>query len=301
MTSPTSRTPRRFSLLRGVAVASSLPFAVAALVVPRAAHAQSLDPCGNIDVRAEAECTVEVEGGCTAKCEPVSFRAACAAKLETTCRGECTVEAEASCVADCSGSCEAECTGNAGSLDCQGSCEGRCDADCDGACSGSSDGATCKAQCTASCSGQCTASCSATPPQAECKARCQASCTGSCKAKVNAKCQIDCQTRGYASCTAELEGGCKTRCSQPEGALFCDGQYVDTGDNLRQCIDALNAYLEVDVQASGSAACQGNECTAEGEVSCTTGAPLGSASGSAAAAGVVGLGIVLGALRRRRA
>jgi len=41
--------------------------------------AASLDSCGNIHVEAESKCKVEVEGGCVAHCEPVSFQAACAA------------------------------------------------------------------------------------------------------------------------------------------------------------------------------------------------------------------------------
>lgn len=118
-------------------------------------------------------------------------------------------------------------------------------------------------------------------------------------------CQLQCQSRGYADCEGRLTGGCKAQCAKPEGALFCDGQFVDTGDRLKQCVDALDAMLHVKVDATawGSAGCKGNECSVEiggsGGCSCE-------AAGSSASSGVAGalfavpVAIAIGAARRRR-
>jgi hypothetical protein len=53
---------------------------VAALAYPAIAEA-GIEACGDIHVEAEAQCEVEVEGGCVAHCEPVRFEASCAAEL----------------------------------------------------------------------------------------------------------------------------------------------------------------------------------------------------------------------------
>ncbi len=55
-------------------------------------------------------------------------------------------------------------------------------------------------------------------------------------------------------------------CSTEEGALFCDGNYVDHGGNLAECVDSLRGLLNIMV--SGSASCEGNSCMAEGSISC---------------------------------
>jgi MYXO-CTERM domain-containing protein len=96
-----------------------------------------------------------------------------------------------------------------------------------------------------------------------------------------------------------LSGGCTAQCTQPSGALFCDGNYVDTGNNLQNCIDALNAYLHVKVDASASGSCSGNECQGQAKASASCAAAPGEAGASAAAVfGLVGLG-AFGAFRRR--
>jgi MYXO-CTERM domain-containing protein len=110
--------------------------------------------------------------------------------------------------------------------------------------------------------------------------------------------------KGTASCEGELKAKCEVQCKEPEGALFCDGQYIDRGNNAKKCIDALNAVLtaNVDVSASGSSEgeCSGNTCegSAEGkaEASCAT------VPGGPAGAGLALFGMVLAgaALARRR-
>jgi hypothetical protein len=118
-------------------------------------------------------------------------------------------------------------------------------------------------------------------------------------------CQATCQAKGTVTCEDKLTGGCETQCTQPEGAVFCDGQYVDNGGHAQQCIDALNAWLKshVDVSATGSASsgCDGSVCgaQAQGEVKASTKCSVTNvAEGSdstpfaAAIAGFVGLAVM---------
>lgn len=265
------------------------------LAVSEARAAASLSSCGNIFVEAEATCEVYVEGGCTAMCEPVTVQAACAADLKIECDGQC----EASASVECSGSCEADCSGRCdvdpGSFNCSADCQASCSADCSGRCAADSDSAQCEASCKATCSGSCDAQCSGTPPEATCEGKCEASCQGSCEGQANIDCQIDCQADGFAECTATVEGGCEAQCSKPEGAIFCDGQYVDAG-NLEACKAALKALLDIEVYAEGSASCEGNSCQAEGEVGCSCAA----SDASPGLAGLLGLGMLVGLRRRRR-
>jgi MYXO-CTERM domain-containing protein len=245
-----------------------------------------LNDCGNINVEASAECTVEVEGGCTAACTPLSFRGECNGRCGGTFSADCT----ASCEADCSASCEVD----PGSLSCEGACELDCNAGCEGHCEADPNSASCQASCEASCEGECGVSCEGTPPSASCEAKCQAGCEGSCTIEADFDCNIECQ--------AELSGGCEIACESPEGALYCDGQYVDHGGNMASCISALNAYLDVEVDASASAACEGGKCTAEAEASCQ--ASIGPRPSSQTvpwfAAGLAALGLAVAARRRRR-
>ncbi|MBA3548570.1 MAG: MYXO-CTERM sorting domain-containing protein [Nannocystis sp.] len=261
------------------------------------AQAAGLDSCGNIYVSAEAECTVYADIDCEAMCTPVNVTAACAADLRVACTGECNVSASAECTGSCSADCEAECDIKPAEFNCHGSCQADCSADCEGRCAADGSGAECAASCKATCSGSCDASCKVTPAEADCQAKCDASCSGSCKAEANADCQIDCQASGFADCKVDVEGGCKGRCSEPEGALFCDGQYVDAGNNLEECIAALKAIFAVEVYADGSAMCSGNTCTAEGVAGCSC---TSSDSGDLPLA-LLGLGVVaFGVTRRRR-
>ncbi len=269
---------------------------VAPLFASNVAQAASLSSCGDIFVSGEAECEVLVEGGCTAMCEPLSVQAACAADLRVDCDGQCNAEIEANCDVDCQAGCEGRCDVDPGTFSCTADCQADCSADCSGSCAADSDSARCEASCEATCSGSCDAQCSGTPPSADCKASCEASCSGSCQGKANIDCQIDCQADGFAECQATLEGGCEAQCQKPEGAIFCDGQFVDSS-NLQDCIAALKAALGIEVYAEGSASCEGNTCMAEGEVGCTCSADD---AGNPALAVLFGLGFLMAARRRRR-
>jgi MYXO-CTERM domain-containing protein len=102
----------------------------------------------------------------------------------------------------------------------------------------------------------------------------------------------------------ETQGGCEAQCEEPDGALFCDGDYVDAGDRLKECMDYLEGVLKIDVTgyASASGECRGGTCQGEAEagVSCsaaparTTPWNLGALGGAA-----LGLGILVARRRRR--
>jgi hypothetical protein len=275
----------------------------------RPAAAQDLSSCGNIHVEAESKCVVEVEGGCTAKCEPVRFQAACAAELSVECQGMCTAEAQASCTGSCDVSaCEARCEADPGNFECSAECSANADAHCAGECSGEASGSEARGKCEASCKAtvqaECDASCEGTPPSASCEAKCQARCEGECRGEANVDCQVSCQSSGYAECQASLQGGCEAQCEKPEGAVFCDGQYVDHGNNAEECIAALNAIISahVDTSARGSASCSGNSCEAEGEAEASCGARMSPTVPRGSAAMILagfGLALALGARRRK--
>ncbi|MFP6684135.1 MAG: hypothetical protein VB934_05450 [Polyangiaceae bacterium] len=267
---------------------------VAGLLLSVPASAGNIGACGDINVEASANCEVLIEGGCTAKCEPINFSAAC----YVDCSGSgCDIDIEVGCDIECEGECGVSCDLDPGKFDCQASCELDCEAGCSGQCTSSNDKTTCEGSCKATCSGECSASCDVVLPSADCTAKCDASCKGSCKAEANIDCQIDCQ----AGCAAELTGGCELECSKPEGALFCDGQYIDHGGNLDACVNALRDLLDIEVSGYASASCDNGECSAEagGSVSCAT--VPGPAGGDLVAwLAMVAMGGGLSLARRRR-
>ncbi|MBK6846287.1 MAG: hypothetical protein IPG96_01615 [Proteobacteria bacterium] len=89
-------------------------------------------------------------------------------------------------------------------------------------------------------------------------ARAPPSCHAEVQAEVRLQCQIACQEQKFEVCESELVGGCQTDCRSRDGALFCDNQFVDAGDNLKQCITALqnlDITVEGDVTFSASGGC----------------------------------------------
>ncbi len=287
--------------LRRLVTTSVLAFAALALgSAPRVARADVLSSCGNIDVQADAQCSLDVTGGCSARCTPVNFQASCAGQLEASCSGGCSGSASVSCTGSCETNCNASCTANPGTFNCQGSCEADCSGNCQGQCASDANSSECAASCKASCGGHCNAQCSGTPPSASCTAQCQASCTGSCNAQANFSCDISCQEKGYVNCEASLKGGCTAACTSPKGALFCSGQYVDVGNNLDQCVNDLKNLLNIQVSGYAYGSCSGNSCsgTAGGSASCGQIAP-----GAPASSSLLGIGlaaVVAGCVRRRK-
>jgi hypothetical protein len=134
-------------------------------------------------------------------------------------------------------------------------------------------------------------------------ARCEASCEGRCEAEANVDCQVDCQVSGYVDCEASLTGGCTAQCEAPEGALFCEGQWVDA-DDVDACIDALRTLLEVEVDASARGSCMSGGgaamCEGEAEASASCAVGWGRTPRQGLPLVLLGLGLVaLVRLRRR--
>lgn len=281
---------------------STCASAAALCLLHSTAQAQSLDSCGDIHVEAQAQCEVVPPGvECEGMCTPVSVEAACAAQLTAKCEGQCSASASAQCSGSCSADCKAKCMVDPGKFDCALECQAHCGGTCEGQCSASSNKAECKASCEATCGASCDGKCDVEAPSADCDAKCEASCSGSCEAQANIDCQVDCQADFYADCKVDVKGGCEVDCETMEGALFCGGQYVDHGNNLEECVAALEAALDADVEgyASGSGECANGTCKADGEagVSCSA-APYQAAS--TGGLGVLALGGLALIARRRR-
>ncbi|MGD8859216.1 MAG: hypothetical protein PVI30_04340 [Myxococcales bacterium] len=233
---------------------SSAALLVALLSAPRPAAA-GLDACGDIHVQAEATCELVPPGvECEGMCTPLSVEAACAAELGVECVGSCDELPGAECTGQCTADCEAECDElEPGEIDCRGACEADCGGRCEAHCEAAEDSAECVAQCRGNCSASCEGSCDVELPEADCEASCEASCEGSCQVDTNFDCQMECQSMGFSDCEAEIQGGCQLECEGDDGALFCEGQYVDHGDNLDECIDSLRAVIAAHVMVEGEA------------------------------------------------
>jgi len=114
-------------------------------------------------------------------------------------------------------------------------------------------------------------------------------------------CQIMCQSSGYVDCETNLTGGCKTACSRPEGALFCDDQFVDVKDGqFDKCIADLKSILQIEVYAEGSANCERGTCTAEGSAGFSCAQSGAGNSESSSALGMLGAMAAFGLAFGRR-
>jgi MYXO-CTERM domain-containing protein len=265
-----------------------------------------LSDCGNIELRTEIDCTVVPPSAqCQAMCTPISVQAACHAKLAVDCDGQCTQVPSVDCTGSCQAGCTGECTIDPGKFQCQARCQADCSGQCESSCESKSDKDGCMASCSGSCTASCKGSCDVDLPQADCDGQCMASCKGSCTVNPNLDCQIDCQAKGYAECQTSVTGGCEASCKAKQGALFCDGNYVDTGDNLQKCVDTLKAAVNAHVSgmASGSSECDAGSCTAKGSASAKTKCSVTSPGAHEAGGAFWGVLAMLGAalvVRRRR-
>jgi MYXO-CTERM domain-containing protein len=133
----------------------------------------------------------------------------------------------------------------------------------------------------ADCNSNCEAQCDAVV-EADCNSQCGGCCSGSCESDANFDCSL--------SCTADLQGGCEVDCQRPEGALFCDGQYL-AFDDIPACLAWLAENFEIEVEFKV-------EIEAEASVSgCST---SGSGSSNMAPVGALGLVALGAAVARRR-
>jgi hypothetical protein len=234
--------------------------------------------CGNIELIADSSCDYVISG-CTADCTPPNLVAACS--------GECTAKPpEVMCSGSCQTDCEAKCMVDPPSFDCTGNCEDTCNNNCQTICTDTN----CQNDCEATCSNQCQVSCQASPGSADCTAECQTSCDASCTVEEH----IDC----HEQCSVSLQGGCQVACSDPTGALFCGGQYVDLTNDPSACLAYLasqgfNVAVDCNINPNGST------CTLSG---CSATPGIASARDPLGIAGIAGMmvGIGLVASRRRR-
>lgn len=266
--------------------------ATALLAAEGQARAQTAEACNNVEVSGDEQCTVLVENECTTQCEPASFVLAC----DGQCEGVCTETATQSCVEECDTTCVEECEVDPGSFSCTLTCSSDCESACSVECQASEDAAGCQAECAASCESECEASCELVPPEATCETVCATCCETSCTVSRNALCKVDCE----AECAGELETTCTTRCEQSDGQVFCDGQYIDAGEEIEECIDYLGSLdIDVDGWARGDAECLDNdECRIEAAAGCSCGqGPSAPAAGAAAL--MAGLAFFLLRPRRR--
>jgi hypothetical protein len=280
--------------------------APAALLVwldPTPAKAGPLAACGEIELNGEAQCEVQVEGGCDVLCDTSKMTLACSGELYAECKSDgCDADIDVACSGTCTADCQAECQVDPGDFSCEGSCEASCQGNCDAECSASGNKAECKASCEATCSGECSASCAGTPPSADCNGKCEASCEGQCKVDANIDCQVDCQADAYVECKGDMQIDCEAQCKRPEGVVICDGQFVNA-DKVSDCVAAIEAAIGIEVEVHGSADgdCTGNQCTAtaEGGVSCAVAPAERGAKSSGTGLGVAGALLGLSLMRRR--
>src|SRR5436190_4793580 len=103
--------------------------------------------CGDVEIRTDMKCTLDVSGSCTAHCdEGTRFAAACNAR----CAGKCSQSSEAGCRQECGDSCKSSC--ESGGFECSAHCGGACEGECTEKCG---DDTACGTRCQASCSAQC--------------------------------------------------------------------------------------------------------------------------------------------------
>jgi hypothetical protein len=252
-------------------------FAAPLMLASSAALADS-NPCGNIELLASGQCEYVISG-CDIQCTPPSFVAAC--------DGVCNETDTTVCNPECETTCQTECDINPPSFDCSADCSSTCRESCSTACDGAG---SCETDCNLDCDNRCGVSCDFNAGSIDCSTKCQKSCFASCQVVTN----IDC----HVKCTADIEGGCTGSCQSPEGALFCNGQFVDVGDNAEACLNYLDT-LGLTVSGSCTADASGSSCSASIGCSAAPGLTSDDGLGALGIAGMM-MGVGLVASRRRR-
>ena len=75
---------------------------------------------------------------------------------------------------------------------------------------------------------------------------------------------MKCQVNAQASCTANAKAQCTGNCSA-HGVVVCNGVVQDLVNDAKAAADWVAQHVKF--EASGSASCTGNTCTAQGEAS----------------------------------
>jgi hypothetical protein len=205
-----------------------------------AASAQAGVPeCGNVRLEDAGSCEIKGSVQCQAGCSELGvYKKACATKLHTVCRSECTLSADATCTDSCTERCSADCDIGVNVI-CVHNCFGECVGACDVKCAAAEDREQCQATCEATCDGECDIKCKPLV-DGDCYQHCIECCGGSCTAQANMDCQTTCQDEEFEECEYEFRAECDGSCSG-SGALFCDGEYVLSGEELPACVNALVA------------------------------------------------------------
>lgn len=245
---------------------------VSLLAAPAAA--QGIEECGNVYVESDANCGYLYDEECTESCTVGNVYDACAAITYPTCDQECTPVLEQSCVETCRTTCDPDCEtlpAGAATENCFGLCFEECQGDCDAVCADVDDEEACEASCGYTCSVNCEGRCDEVGNDDTCDTTCTSACSGACEADSEQECQIDCQLREREACEAAVIARCETDCGGTDGALFCDGKYVDHQDNLEQCVDYLEGFVDggVDVDPDANIDCEeddGTECAGDAEL-----------------------------------
>lgn len=236
----------------------SAPALFGALVLlawaPRA-DATHLDACGGIylDAAAAATCEFVVLEDCQEKCEPVSTEKVCASRLTLTCEAECNQAADDVCVTTCTETCVPDCTTETEPPNCMGLCMSDCQQDCTDVCADAPDQGKCRSSCAQCCSNSCDEECDG-EAETTCEPVCETACAGSCDGRADLDCQVLCQRDLYTECEEVVVEECKDECETSGGAIFCDGQFLATGNDPTACAEVLSSELgaEVDVTVAGA-------------------------------------------------
>ncbi|MDD9945260.1 MAG: hypothetical protein OXU20_29725 [Myxococcales bacterium] len=241
--------------------------------------------CGGVRLEDAGGCEVKGSAQCTGGCSQLGiYKKACATKLHTRCREECTLSPMPTCTDDCTETCQQRC--DAGEdIKCIHNCFRECSGSCTLSCEGAEDVDTCMASCEATCDGECDVQC-APLVSGSCYEHCIECCGGSCGAQANMECQTSCQEVEFEECEHEFRVECDASC-EVDGALFCDGEYVLSGDQMPGCVEAL---LERGIDAHAEAAVKvGNRTLEELD-------QLGDDAANATGNGKASLGCHVGAL-----
>jgi hypothetical protein len=235
------------------------------------AHA-GIPECGDIRLEDVQSCEVQGDIQCEASCDDFGiYKKACATRLQKVCREECVLDPEPTCTDECTVPCTRDCDIGV-PITCIHNCFVECVGSCDGSCSEADDPEQCRASCEATCDGSCDVQCGAVAVDASCYQHCIECCGGSCGAQANMTCQTTCQDREFETCEYELRVDCDGSCSGA-GALFCDGEYILSAEEIPVCAQALIARglevdldvdVDVDVDTSLDANSSGGGCAMTG-------------------------------------
>lgn len=104
----------------------------------------------------------------------------------------------------------------------------------------------------------------------DCTNKCKTSCGASCTVQSDTDCSVACETE----CTTQTKGACTTKCTTTEGALFCDGQFINPSVDLSKCVTEIESvgqkvagWVSVSGSGSGTVTVATSGCTASNTAS----------------------------------